>query len=425
VTIIAQVQITPRPAGPGVEVRFSFPSTGATVHMALPDTAPLVAARTLAGDYLQHVVGPVARRRPSLPESATALRILLHKGRELTELLTQQDRDRVLRLQDAFRRAWPTWEAVDWDRDSAVPMVELFCHDGSLPLEILPVFDFGPMPDIRIDDDLRRAAARFLGFSAVVRRVTRDSVSGDHVLRSDPLLPVQFFRHRPRFGGHRDPGVLGQLTDVVRLEGPWPVAENETAFRQLLVDALYDGQSLDGSGPGDPPVQIQHFACHCDTTGRHDEYLLTLSTRRRQKRTITLGQLNAEYGDRFYKAAASPRQPAPSRAVIVLDACASSRTSPTTALSFPRWFLSYRHRAFIGTETKVPDAVAAAYTDALYGRLLQGTRPLGEVVVHARRDLLRDTRNPLGILYVIYGDVDLQVDRPRPDIYRRSRDTAQ
>ncbi|WP_117213183.1 CHAT domain-containing protein [Allorhizocola rhizosphaerae] len=416
-TVIARVEVLSRSFGPGQEVRFVFPTIDATVHLPLPDSAALNAARTLAGDYLGRVVEPVVRRRPTLRQAATALRILLHKGRELAHLLTQLDRDRVLRLQHAFRQAWPTWAAADWDREQILPTVEFFCHDGALPLEILPVFDFGPMPDIRIDDDLRRAAARFLGFSAVVHRITRDSVTGDHTLRSDPLLPVQFFRHRPRFGGHRHPGLLGHLTEAVRLEGPWPVSESKAAFRQALVNALYHGRSLDGGEPGDPPVQIQHFACHCDTTGRHDEYMLTLSTRRRQKRTITLGELSAEYDDRFYQA----QHAAQSRAVIVLDACASSRTNPTTALSFPRWFLSYGHRAFIGTETKVPDAVAAAFTDALYGRLLQGAHPLGAVVVHARRDLMRDTRNPLGILYVIYGDVELMVDRRRPDVYRGSR----
>jgi len=39
-------------------------------------------------------------------------------------------------------------------------------------------------------------------------------------------------------------------------------------------------------------------------------------------------------------------------------------------------------------------------------------------VTRARRDLLRDFRNPLGLLYVTYGDTDLAVAHARPGIYR-------
>lgn len=103
---------------------------------------------------------------------------------------------------------------------------------------------------------------------------------------------------------------------------------------------------------------------------------------------------------------------------MILNACSSSRTDPLTAASFAQWFVASGHRAFIGTETDVPDGLAARFAGAFYGRLLEARRPLGDAVVWARRDLLRDFRNPLGLLYVVYGDTDLVVERARPGIYR-------
>jgi len=103
--------------------------------------------------------------------------------------------------------------------------------------------------------------------------------------------------------------------------------------------------------------------------------------------------------------------------MVVLNACASSKTDPLTAASFPRWFLRNGHRAFVGTEVNVPDAVAGAFGECLYGRLLQGRR-LGEAIVCARRDLLRDFSNPLGLLYAMYGDTELEVEEKKPYLHR-------
>jgi hypothetical protein len=162
-------------------------------------------------------------------------------------------------------------------------------------------------------------------------------------------------------------------------------------------------------------VQVHHFACHCDTTADlDDDYTLRLSTKRGRPRDISLGDLRRAYRERF----TADRDDRRHRGIIVLNACASSRTNPLTAASFAQWFVASGHRAFIGTETDVPDGVASGFAAAFYGRLLEARRPLGEAVVWARRDLLRDFRNPLGLLYVVYGDTDLVVERPRPGIYR-------
>ncbi len=412
--VIATVSLRPPRSGLGVEVCFSFPGTGETVYLPLPDRRLLEGVRRKAGHYLQRLVALVPRLNPTADQAAEALRLLLNSGRELAGLLAQDDPERCLTLQDAFRRAWPVWESTrDGAPDESVPTVEVLCHDDTLPLELLPVFDFGALPQPGTYDDLARAAARFLGFSTAVRRVVPAPASGDHVLRNDPTLPVQFLRYRQLSGPGEEERFLATLHDYVRLEGPWPVAHDEPAFRTALTRALYDGVSLDGGLATEPPVQVQHFACHCDTTAElDDDYTLTMSTRLGGRRQVSFGELRQAYYERFFSDRGRSRQ----RAVIVLNACGSSRMNPLTAFSFPRWFLNHGHRAFIGTETDIPDAVAARFATAFYRRLLESRRPLGKAIVRARWDLLRDFRNPLGLLYVVYGDADLTVERPRPGI---------
>jgi hypothetical protein len=390
------------------------------VYLPLPDRRLLAEVRRKAGVYLERVVPLTARLNASTEQAANALRILLNKGRELTALLVQDDIDRFLRLESAFRAAWPRWRSADWSDDRAsLPMVELHCRDDTLPLELLPLFDFGPLPELRTYADLAAAASRFLGFATVVRRVVPSSATADQVLHNDPALPVQFLRHRGLPSAQEEERFLASLGGHVRVEGPWPVTQDEGEVRAALLRALYDGSPLDGA-PGTAPVaQVQHFACHCDTSAENDDdYVLTLSTRNGRARQVTFGELREGYYDRVF----ADRKPDGNRAVIIFNACASSRTNPLTAFSFPRWFLNSGHRAFIGTETDVPDGVAGAFAAAFYGRLLEARRPLGEAVVWARRDLLRDFRNPLGLLYVMYGDTELTVERARPGIYRASAD---
>jgi hypothetical protein len=412
--VVADVSVRARESGAGIEVRFEFPTTGEIVRLPLPDRRPLEAVRRKAGMYLERAVPVAARLNATTEQAATTLRVLLNAGGSLSELLAP-NRAHFLSLQDAFRAAWPLWES--WaDPDSPVPIVQMDCHDETLPLELLPVFDYGSMPPLRTYDELARAAARFLGFAAVVRRVGPDRVDADRVIHNEPALPVQVLRHHRLPSARREARFLASLGAHVRVEGPWPVAERPETVADALLRALYAGHRLDGL-PTDPPVQVHHFACHCDTTATHDDdYTLRLSTKRGWWRdiSISLGELRQAYREWLVADRDHQRR----RAIVVLNACASSRTNPLTADSFARWFIASGHRAFIGTETDVPDSVASAFAAAFYGRLLEACRPLGEAVTWARRDLLRDFRNPLGLLYVTYGDTDLAVAHALPGIYR-------
>jgi hypothetical protein len=283
------------------------------------------------------------------------------------------------------------------------------------PFELVPAFNLGRLPAVRNDRDLEVAAARFLGFTAVVQRV-KGTLSGDGVLVSEPKLPIQFIRGRLK-GARQEATVFGALDGRVALDGPWPKRESVDEVVDAIVASLYEPRRrLDGT-PTEVPAQIQHFACHLDTTAHlSDDHTLMLATDRGGRRPVTLAQIRDGYDDRIYSS--DPDGARRDRAVVVMNACASSRTDPSTANSFAQWFLAHGHRAFVGTETDVPDQIAAHFALRFYKRLLD-ERTLGDSLVWARRDLLRDLGNPLGLLYVLYGDPDLHIQargRPRANL---------
>jgi hypothetical protein len=408
--VIANVTVDSVPGG--LEMHFRFEPTGEDLPLRLIGREA-EALRSKAGIYLSRAVGRVPRLNATSAEASNALQTLHNTGGQLALLLAPDGQ--ILALQDAFRAAWPLWEQADWDDDLAPrPIVQMHSREHNFPLELLPIFDFGPMPKLQTHADRVRAATRFLGFTADVRRTLPASTSGDRLIRNDPALPVQLFRHRQL--GATEQQFLSSLTGQVRLEGPWPSAEGAAEVRDTLIDALYHGRALNGGAPADGlPVQIQHFACHCDTNATiDDDYKLRFSPRWGRARDVKLGELRQAYLERLTQDRDLRRH----RAIVFLNACAATRTDPLTASSFAQWFVGSGHRAFIGPGADVPDGVAAGFAKAFYGRLLEARRPLGEAVVWARRDLLRDFRNPLGLLYVAYGDTGLVVERAHPGIYR-------
>jgi len=140
--------------------------------------------------------------------------------------------------------------------------------------------------------------------------------------------------------------------------------------------------------------------------------VIMLQTEKGDIRPVTLAQLRRCYEDRDATVTstgvgvASPT----ARAIVILNACGPSKTDPVSACSFPKLFLREGHRAFLGTETKVPDEVAAQFSRLLYIGLLGGL-DLGQATLRARRMLLKEFHNPLGVLFVMYGEPGLHVKK--------------
>jgi hypothetical protein len=162
--------------------------------------------------------------------------------------------------------------------------------------------------------------------------------------------------------------------------------------------------------------QIQHFACHCDTSSStSSEYFLTLAHKEENDGTpsyreghVAMNQLKEQFGG-FRKRVS--KKPLP---LIFLNACGSSKMTPAGMASFPKFFLEYilGNRGVIGSEAIIPDVVAAEFSERFYRNLIRG-HCLGEAMYRARWRLVRYLNNPLGILYAIYANPDLHVQITR------------
>jgi hypothetical protein len=60
----------------------------------------------------------------------------------------------------------------------------------------------------------------------------------------------------------------------------------------------------------------------------------------------------------------------------------------------------------IGSETLIPDGLAAHFAEQVYDALLTG-ETLGMAVYRARRNLIEYRGNPGGVLWSVFGDPDL------------------
>jgi CHAT domain-containing protein len=97
--------------------------------------------------------------------------------------------------------------------------------------------------------------------------------------------------------------------------------------------------------------------------------------------------------------------------LVFLNACGTSAITPGGVASFPSLFLKNGNRGFIGSETRISDKVAAAFSRSFYGEFVAG-QSLGEAVKAAKWALLRQYNNPLGILYTNYANPDIRVLKP-------------
>jgi len=337
---------------------------------------------------------------PKLAQVESALRELLAATDQLVRLLVGDDaglrvriEKRLAKYRDAHKR-----EA------GGIPFVEVHGHADFFPFELLPLFGPKEVPSLGNRAEAEDVLARCLGYGVAVRRVRGEQVVSAPLRAGDGGVPMQFLRYRmpgAATEGSFFDGCEGRLV----VEGPWPPDKLDRAsVASKLLDSLHNPRRrLDGADSLPVPIQIQHFACHCDTQfDDADDYALILG--RDAGHRVTLKEIYDGVLEREREALWDEGRP-----LVMLNACGSTRISAKDFRSFPTWFLSNRYRAFLGAETDVPDIVAAHYAARLYEELLGGAA-LAEAVVRARRRLWNERGNPLGLLYVMYGDPFLTLE---------------
>jgi hypothetical protein len=278
------------------------------------------------------------------------------------------------------------------------PLVEIETPPDLLfPFELLPVA--GLPTDEPAGDALEQRAAQFLGLAAVVRRLWSVPHGGLPALRRGPSgLPVAFFRDADLGGAAEEQRAL-EGDDRINLQFVWPShdIEQRDAVETLSRRLVYPRDLL-GTGPAD---EVQHFACHCMTEGSTSSWHLKLRpTKGGSSVHVALKSLQSELID-----LTETDEPMP---FVFFNACGSAGVDVFSASSFVQLFIQNGNRGFVGTETRVPDSFAAKFSGRFYRELLNG-QPVGIALHRARWSMLLHHRNPLGILYTLYGDPGLTI----------------
>jgi hypothetical protein len=341
----------------------------------------------------------------SWPDLSEALNSLRKLGQLiLDEFFAGVSVDDLRKAYGLFESAHPLWQSPmeDLRTGDQPPMIQLSAAvEEALPIEVLPLF--GPsQPKMTVTDheNLTRAAASFLGFSVVVKRVIRNMQSPqDDAREYARKLPMKLFFNAELKGAIWEEEFFSDKKTAIDLDGPWPDEDmDESFFPEALVGYLLKPSSGFNGNVREAADQIHHFACHCETQDPDQAWVLRLAGKGKSECTVALREMKiarAALVARLRRAASPP--------LVVLNACGSSMIYPGKLGSFAEFMLQNGCRGFIGPEARIPDEVAAEFTREFYDRLLNGYS-IGMALQGTKWSLLRKYRNPLGILYTFYGN---------------------
>jgi len=303
-----------------------------------------------------------------------------------------------------------------------VPVVQVIAPQHLwTPIEFLAVENVEEHP--RTGEELADACRRFLGLAAIVQRVISRpegapslGLTQHRELLGSGGLPVVMFHDATLPAAKLERTMLEELPRLA-LKGPWPdTAGARTAILAGLVEQLRDP----GLGPKgkrlDPPAQIHHFACHCDTRLENpDEHEIRLSSGPGSTADLKLSEIrstrtaaSAAAALRRRRQGEPPEDDTTPLSMVFLNACSSSLIDYRAAASFPDLFLGGGHRGFIGTGTDVPDEFAGRFGAWFYDALMSD-QSVGEALHAAKWRMINERHNPLGILYSMFADPDLHV----------------
>lgn len=342
------------------------------------------------------------RETSNWDDISAAIHTLFYWGRQLAYDLFSPN---IGEVQALFHKALPFW------RDSSKPprVIQLASPlEGIIPIEFLPLFDLRPPPEINDIRSLEEVASRFVGFSAIIKRtITNRTLSTDPTLENDPKLPVKFFHHAGLKGAQLEDEFFRRHGEHIDLEGPWPDKEiTETQLTQYLAEHIYAANKRFDGSHRFPPDQVQHFSCHCDTSDDlSSNHFLQFAHREDTNCAATIGGLKGHFATLQQT---SPRKKGTALPLVFFNACGTAVTNPAQIASFADLILRNGNRGIIGTESNIPDAFAASFSEQFYRELLKGCR-LGDALHRAKWLMLKRHRNPLGILYMVYADPDIHV----------------
>lgn len=312
------------------------------------------------------------------------------------DVLQQLFGRRISEVYDYFRAATPGGRNFA-QRRIDFPIIQVQMPINFLQVEVLPFAELSELEPFRTDDDLMQTAARFPGFSFVTRRIVPGEIPQDSALQGSPRVPVKMFHHAD-FPGAEDEARA--LAHDFALDGrsPWPNAPGYTvaAAVQAMVDCDkgFDGLCKDITD------QIHHFSCHSDRRAR--SHSLILKAAGHTSIRVPVSEFNGAM------AIANKIAPKYSRPFAFLNACATNSPSTESLATWTDALLWAGYRGVIGTEAAAPDIFASMFSRVFYGEMI-ARRTVGQALQHAKWKMLKRWKNPMGLLYTLFGNPDLRI----------------
>jgi hypothetical protein len=236
----------------------------------------------------------------------------------------------------------------------------------------------------------------FWGYKYIIQRSFPPKINRDPLF--DSVISV---RTSPRVGLIAD----SKLKHVAEIEIP--------LFQKLQEDSLILLSTLRNLDKSNREIEIDgelrkflsqklnivHFACHTgpapDGEPEGKAYLILAN-----EFPVSIDEINV------YEISL-PHAP-----LVILNACDTGVRDPSQTFSFVETFLRLGACGVVATDCEVPDAFAAAFTKQIYAGLLGG-QDLGDILMSARKHFIRRHRNPLGLLYSMYADPEIRIERKR------------
>jgi hypothetical protein len=297
--------------------------------------------------------------------------------------------------------------------DGSLPIVRIVAPPddvlaNTFPFELLPFPYSGELPRVENVSDLAEVMGTFLGFSAIVDRACFEkppdlklAVAND---MEPPKLPIKLFVHAALPGVLDEAAFLKRRPDLI-VDGPWPTG-NVVDGPVIVARHISNPSSLLCGSRREPVDQVQHFSCHCDTTTTTGDHFFSLQSQGGNRIDIELSELPARrLWARRAKGFLECDMP-----LVLFNNCGGAAVDPKQIGSFVKFFsITNKNRGFIGTQSRVSDRLAEAFSKQFYINLLRRRQPVGLAVFEARRAVALVYNNPLSLFYIHYGSPWLRV----------------
>ena len=146
-------------------------------------------------------------------------------------------------------------------------------------------------------------------------------------------------------------------------------------------------------------ARLEYFYCHAGVKGdiqqSFDQSYIGLTS---ADKGLTLKDIKLKaIGARFQ-----------SKPVVFLNACESSRMDGRFYDGFVPKFLMMGARAVVGSDCDIPSLLGAHFGTRFLNAFLQGDA-IGEALLKLRKQFLTEYKNPLGLIYRVFGNADVRL----------------